>query len=151
MAEAIGLAASIMAIIQLADRIVGICKLCIESLEDCPKDFRMILVEISSTRALFDSLQFVQQHDAHSADFLEKLAGPNGSITGCHTAVKDLESLFPYDDSIYAQGKKKNRQKAQIIFKTLAWPLKQNKAKELLTRVAQHKITINTAFSIEVW
>lgn len=150
MAEAIGLAASLIAVIGVTTRIVGICKLCMESLEDCPKEFRMILVEISSTRALFDSLHFVQQHDPDSVDFLDKLLGPNGSITGCHAAIKELERLLPYVQSIYAQ-KITSREKAKIILKTLAWPLKQNKAKELLTRIAQHKTTINTAFSMEVW
>lgn len=46
MAEAVGLAGSIIAVVQLADSIVRVCKLCIEGLKDCPHYIRTILIEI---------------------------------------------------------------------------------------------------------
>ncbi|KAK0613441.1 hypothetical protein B0T14DRAFT_279286 [Immersiella caudata] len=37
------------------------------------------------------------------------------------------------------------------MLKLLAWPLKQSRARELLARIVQHKTTINTTFSAEIW
>ncbi|KAK4449143.1 hypothetical protein QBC34DRAFT_285569, partial [Podospora aff. communis PSN243] len=151
MAEALGVAASVFAVIQLADRVLTICRLCIESLKDCPQDLRTILIEISSTRALFDSLQFLQQHNPNSVKFLERLSGPNGAVTGCHIAVQELESLLPWHILTDTQNAKTKRQKAEIVLKMLAWPLKQTRARELLARISQHRNTINTTFSTEIW
>ncbi|KAK4158998.1 hypothetical protein QBC43DRAFT_193013, partial [Cladorrhinum sp. PSN259] len=150
MAEAFGLVASIIAVVQLTDRIATVCKFCIESLEDCPQDLRGILIEISSTRALFDNLDFLRQHDPHSTSFLEKLGGANGPVMECHAAVKELENLLPWDYFCIARENRTKRQKADIMFKMLAWPLKQSRAKELLSRIVQHKTSINTAVSVEV-
>jgi hypothetical protein len=50
MAEVIGLAASIIAVVQLADRITSVCKSLIETVKDYPRDLRLIFVEIGPLR-----------------------------------------------------------------------------------------------------
>lgn len=150
MAETVGREASLMAVMQLADSILSICKLCIENLEDCPKDFPAILLELSSARALFDSLNFAVLHDAPSAEFLGELGGPNGAIQACHAAVEELESPLSYDDSTRTRRKKTNREKAHNLLRALASPLEQDKCKALLALIAQHKTTIGTALLIEL-
>ncbi len=63
MAEAIGVAASIVAVIQLADRVATVCTKYISTCRDYPKDLRSIYVEVSSVKAVFEGLQFLDAND----------------------------------------------------------------------------------------
>jgi hypothetical protein len=60
MAEAVALGASIIAIYQIADRIIGLCKFYIETIHDAPSDIRKILVEMSALKAIFQDLEFLK-------------------------------------------------------------------------------------------
>jgi len=95
MAEAIGLGASIIAIYQIADRLIGLCKFYIETVQDALSDLRKILVEMSALKTIFQDLEFLKSCDSKLSAVLESMAGSNGSIGACHQAVTDIEKLFP--------------------------------------------------------
>jgi hypothetical protein len=52
MAEAIALASSIIAVVQLADGIASVCKSLIETVQDYPRDLRLIFIETGSLKVI---------------------------------------------------------------------------------------------------
>lgn len=149
MAEVLGLAAGIIATIQLADRIASVCKLFTESLEDCPKDLRMIFIETSSTKALFDSLHFLRRSDPQAASFLTRLDGADGPVAGCYATITELEKLLLSDYLLLSQMTDTTRRSVRIAA-VLAWPFKQKRARELLSHLVQYKTAINIILSGEI-
>src|ERR1044071_9966728 len=95
MAEALAVGASVIAVAQAAERIASLCKFYIENLQGCPQDIRVILIETSTVKVLFDSLELFRKHDPTVLSFLSKLSGPNGPIAGCLESITKLEELLP--------------------------------------------------------
>jgi len=145
MAEILGFAASIVAIVQIADRVIDLCKYYIATVEDHPKDLRIILIETSSLRSLLGNLEFLSQSATNSSTILQGLAGENGPIAGCRTAVSELEKLFPMKQSL----NKRQRKTAKMVLASLAWPFQAEKARKLLSQLVQHKTSISLALSAE--
>jgi len=124
MAEAIALAASIIAVVQLADRIAGVCKSLIETVQDYPRDLRLIFVETGSLKVIFESLRFLNDNDPADSATLQRLRGPDGPIEGCKTAMDQLDKLFPPLPLPSSKRKRANTEKLQTVLTSLAWPLK---------------------------
>jgi len=145
MAEVIGLVASIIAVVQLADRVATMCKLFIETVNDYPKDLRLIYIETGSLKVVFEGLHFLKEDDPADSVTLQRLQGSDGPIEGCKVAMDKLDQLFlPLPES---SGKRKraNIQKLQMTLASLAWPLKAERARRLLDEIMRYKSTINTA------
>jgi hypothetical protein len=149
MAEAIGLAASIIAIVQIADSVIELCKFYIETLHDCPSDIRTILVETSTTKSILESVQFLASCKNGPSTMLEGLGGTDGPIKGCRSAITKIKKLLPAGPERGVGGSKSKREKIEACLATLAWPLKEKKARKLLEEINQHKATINLALTTE--
>ena len=149
MAEVVALAASIIAIIQAAERIEQVCRFFIESVNGYPSDLRIILIEASSLKTTFQNLEFIENHDAEASTFLEKLKAPGGPIAGCLESISELEKLVP-SATIPDPFNPAKRRKTAASLTSLAWPLKRDKAKKLLNDIAQYKSTISTSLSVEL-
>ncbi|KAE8441533.1 hypothetical protein EG329_004879 [Mollisiaceae sp. DMI_Dod_QoI] len=149
MAKAIALGASIIAVIQIADRVIGLCKFYLETVHDAPADLRAILIETSTMKTILESVKFLTSCNDGLSSILDGLLGPDGPIEGCRQSIAKMEGLFP---SIYSQGPRGGRSKRQKVHATLAylaWPLKQAKAKELVEEVSRFKATISLALVTE--
>ncbi len=149
MAEAVGLAASIIAVIQIADRIEAVCKFFIESVENCPRDLRLILIEASSVKAAFRNLEFIESHDPEASIFLKNLREPDGPIVGCLESIAELEKLIPRG-LLPKTSESRSRNRTENFLAALAWPFKKDKARALLSDIAQYKATISTTLSAEI-
>ncbi|KAF4486899.1 hypothetical protein CGGC5_v006585 [Colletotrichum fructicola Nara gc5] len=151
MAEPFGLAASIFATVQIADRIISLCKRYIEGIRDAPSDLRTILVETSAVKAILENVKFLIECDnGHSAIF-DSLSGASNPIEGCRETMKSLEALFR-TETVTTQTLGRSRKlkgKALMTLATLAWPLKTSKAAKLLQDVATHKSTITLALTVD--
>ena len=145
MVEAIALAASLIAVIQLTDRIVGCCRYYIETARDAPSDLRSILIEVSSLRAIFDSLSFLIEHGALPESLKGTLSNRDGPVDGCRRVVEQLENLFPPDVAANGGKERGKRQRVNATLKALAWPLKQSTSRKLLDAIGRHKSTISLA------
>ena len=97
MAEVLAIGASVIAIVQITDRIVGLCKFYIEIVKDAPSDLRLILLEVSALKTIFENLNFITAHDGDISNIVSNLASVDGSIEGCLKSVTQLEKLFPSD------------------------------------------------------
>ena len=145
MAEAIAFAASIIAVVQLADRISSVCKSLVETVQDYPRDLRLIFVEIGSLMVIFESLRFLNEDDPADSATLQRLRGSDGPVQGCKTAMDQLDRLFASVSLPSSKRKGAKRQRLQTALTSLAWPLKADRARKLLDEIMCYKSTINFA------
>ena len=148
MAEAIALGSSVIAILQITDRIIGICKYYIRTARDAPSDLRAILLETSVLKTTFENFQFLMECKGPST-MISSLCGTDGPVDGCRRSIKELESLFPKDPvDVNGQDRSKKR-KLKSNLAALAWPLKETKARKLLDDILRYKSTITLALTTE--
>ena len=69
-----------IAIVQITDRIIGLCKFYIETVNNASSDFRLILLETSVLKTIFESLSFLKVYDSDILDILSGLASVDGPI-----------------------------------------------------------------------
>ena len=95
MAEAIAVEASVIAIIQISDRIIGLCKFYVKTARDTPLDLRVILIETSALKIILENLNFLTACDGPDSPAARCISGADGPIEGCLRIVTELEKLFP--------------------------------------------------------
>ncbi|KAI3532124.1 hypothetical protein CSPX01_13657 [Colletotrichum filicis] len=147
MAEAFGLAASVFATIQIADRVVSICKHYIKTVRDAPSDLRTILVECSSVGAVLQSVKFLLEFEETYSALRKALDGDAGPVAECHGAIEQLEKLIASAQNQVQGPSDSKRRRFQVTLRSLAWPLKETKARKLLQDVARCKNTISLALT----
>lgn len=148
MAEAFGIAAGAVTVIEITAKVISKCKHIIRTTHDAPKDLRNILIEVSSLQATLESLDFLSTADCDFADAVKGLANIEGAITGCRDTMEDLAAEL--DGLAISGGKSSSSGKRQRLKGSLAWCLKESKARKLLNDAIQHKSTINLALVGEV-
>jgi hypothetical protein len=151
MAEAIAFVASVAGIIQIADRIIQLCKFYIETARDAPSDLRAILIETSTIKTILENLQFLLDAGTNSLSpsLQTLLCGEDGPIQGCLRAIKQLEALFPSVSVPRGKPGPSKRAKLENTMKSLAWPFKESRAKKLLAELILYKSTISLALTTE--
>jgi hypothetical protein len=140
-------AASLDTLFQLADRVIGLCKLYIRAAKDAPSDLRVILIEITSLKVLLDNFQFLAKWDAKHGNqsIFDSLLQDEGPIKGCMDSISELEKLFPPP----VKSLPKSKQKIQELLATLSWPFKQEKAKKILQEISLFKSTISLTLTVD--
>lgn len=146
MAEAIAIGASIIAIITISDRIIGLTKHYIEITRDAPRDLHTIRIEISTLKAIFESLKVLLDSQNPPSDNLRSLGSHGGPVEGCRQCLSNLEKLLSPEINTKVQGKWR---KIQATRNGLAWHLKESRARKLLDEVLQYKTTMNFALTVE--
>lgn len=141
-------AASVIAVVQIADRIIDMCKTYITGVKDAPADLRAILIEVGSVKCVLEVIELLDtscggESLVHGVEILEKLRGP---LEGCKEALDSLETLFPTQSAGTVKGKKK---RLALSLTTLAWPFKRDKALKLLEEIGRHKSTIALGLTTE--
>ena len=147
MAEAIAVGASVIAIIQITDRVIGLCKFYIETARDAPSDLRVILIETSALKTILENLNFLSACDSSVLAATGSLSGEDGPIKGCLRTAAELENLFPTDEAQTTGWKRSKRRKLGSILTALAWPLKESRARKLLDEMMRYKTTISLALT----
>lgn len=148
MAEAIGIFASIIAIVQITDRVIGLCKFYIETVHDAPSDLRSILLETSMMKAILENVDPLVSSSGDGTSILKRLSGPHSPIQACHTIMTKMEALFP-SSSHQARDNPSKRQKVKASLANLAWPFKAEKAKKLMGDLSNVRATINLALTVQ--
>ncbi|KAI9709246.1 MAG: hypothetical protein M1820_003366 [Bogoriella megaspora] len=137
MAEVLALAASILSVVQIADRVIKTCKDIVEAVRDAPDDLKLILLEISALKSILDLLSSLVKHEDGSK-ISRLLPGP---IEGCQHCLVALEGLLPHSSEIDRPTKRRK------ITNALAWPLHEAKAKKLWNQLSKHKETLTLVIS----
>jgi hypothetical protein len=148
MAEAFGVAAGVLTVIDLSVKIIAKCKHLIETAHDAPKDLRQIFIEISSLKATLESLQFLSTADSQFSDTLRDFDKVDGAVTGCRDTMKELAAEL--DGLSLSQKAQTTPGKRQKLTNSLTWCWKESRARKLLEEAMQHKATISLALLSEV-
>ena len=146
MAEAVG---SIIAIIQITDRVIGLCKYYIESLRDVPSSLRAMLVEISSLKTICENMDFLITCGSTPSSISNMLFAKHGPIESCKDALFGLEKLLPSASVRAPEEPLSKKRKMAKAYDTLAWPLKEGKAKKYLEEITRHKETLSLSIAAE--
>jgi hypothetical protein len=141
-------AASVIAVVQIADRIIDLCKAYITGVKDAPVDLRAILIEVGSVKCVLEVIELLDStgngvSTIHGVEILEKLRSP---LEGCKEALNALEALFPPPSQTPVKGKRK---RFALSLTTLAWPFKRDKAFKFLEEIGRHKSTIALGLTTE--
>lgn len=149
MAEALGVVASAITVIQISKEVISLCKFYIEALRsDAPTSLRAVLIEVSTLKSVLEGLEFISKCGTFTPALQNRLAASDGPIEGCRAAMTALEKLFPKQSRQNGQNASKRR-KVQATFATLAWPLKQGQVQDLLQQISRHKDGIQLVLTTE--
>jgi len=149
MAEVVAGVASIVAIIQISDRIIGACRSYFDSFQDYPKDLRLIYVETASIKVVLESLTFLDKDDPEDFATLQALGAHDGPVEACMKTMQELSGLLPHALPQFST-KKTKKQKLGHALTILAWPMKSERAHKLLNEITQYKSTISLALAGEL-
>lgn len=146
-AESIAVIASIIAIIQISDRVISSCKFYIQATSDTPSELRVILIEISTLKSVLENLQFLETCADTPPAVWKQLSDANGPIEECKRSITAMDKLFPADT--FPVDRSQPGSKRRAIFASLAWPLKASRARELLQVIIQQKTMITLALAAD--
>ena len=156
MAEILGLISSIIAVEQVADRLIGLCRYYIGTAVDTKKDLRAILIEVSSLKGVLESVQALAAADPDDSAALQMLNGEDGPIQGCQRTLGELERHFPTKtEQAETETREKgdeshgSHQKTLQVVRALKWPFHEKKARKLLDEISRYRATINLALAHE--
>lgn len=126
MAEILGVAGSVIGILQLTGKLVSWGYEYIEGVKDASEDLRQLISELLSLSNVLLVLQGYIQDDKKSTT-LQILNGHNGPIPGCMLELKRLQ--LKLEPKTGLQGKKK----------CLMWPLKEKETMKHISQLERHK------------
>jgi hypothetical protein len=147
MAEVLAGVASVIAVVQLADKVVQYCKYYIDGVRDASTDLRVIVMEMNTLKPIFEYLRFLCESKKHVSAMIGGLARKEGPIAGCESCVTELEALLK--TNLPQSLSQTKRRKVEATLASLAWPFKEKKAKKLLEELSRYKTTINLALTME--
>ncbi|CAJ2504398.1 Uu.00g117920.m01.CDS01 [Anthostomella pinea] len=91
MAEAVAFGASVVAFIQLTDRVISLCKRCIDAArEGGPAELRSIFIETTALKSILENLQFLHGADSQFPQDIQAQTAP--PMQGCQSAIQMLEN-----------------------------------------------------------
>jgi hypothetical protein len=140
--DPLGAAANIIQIISAANKVISLCKRFLEVVRDAPGDLRLILIEVSTLRAVLDDLHFLVSCN-HIPSTLDALTRHHGPLEGCRKVIAELEDILPPEAMLATESKRK------AILTALSWLMKESRAKTLLDELAQYKSTISLALTTD--
>jgi hypothetical protein len=132
-------AASVIAVIQLADRILTLCGNYARAVKDAKKDIECLHKEVKSVTEVLQKL-------------IELLRGPNGTklsasqsldkaLMDCSSELKGLERrLHPG---------KKHKVMRSIGLRALKWPLESNNVEKVVNNLERYKQLITLALQVD--
>lgn len=140
-----------IAIIQIADRVIGLCKYWIEAIRSAPADLRSIFLETSALRTILSNLDFLSGHNGIPSSAINELSRAGGAVEHCHIILTSLENLLPTPvaGAVSGEASTSTKEKTSMMLARLAWPLKATKAKKLCDELVRYKTAINLALTIE--
>ena len=132
MADALGTAASIIAVIQLAQVVLGY----INDVKGASEDRNMLLVEISTVNGLLYSLSDLASRSSERDSWISKLRAlqaPNGPLSQFESALATLAEMLKPVHGIRKVGK------------ALTWPFQHGEIKDILSTIERQKSLFSLA------
>lgn len=149
MAEALAFGASIIGVIQLADRVIDLSKSFIDQTSDAPAALRMAHAEASHLKDILEGLKN-HQHASDTMNMTAPRNAINKPIKECHASMEELEqelARLSFSPS-HLQTAPTKRQKVK---RALRWAAGgEEKVKKLLTSLITEKATLSLALLADI-
>lgn len=137
MIDPIGLVGTLIAVVQVCNKIISVCYEYRNGIRDASGDISRILDETSSIRTLAERLLKTAEAD-HRADLpsLQSLDDAENPLRRCLTELVDLKTILKLGRKVGLRS-------------TLVWPLKRPEAERRLLAIERAKTTLQLALSAD--
>ena len=141
---------TIIAVIQLADRVAILCKYCIETVRDAPHDIRSILLETSMLKAVLEYVHYLAEHQDDLSSIVAQLDHDGVPKHHCRAILGEMRDLLAPLETVTekpdpAQPKRRKTEGLSNALARLAWPLKETKARKMLQELNRYISLISLA------
>lgn len=133
MAE-VGLALSILGVVQLAGKVTGVAFAYFADVKDAPKQKTEILAQLSGLTTVLNA---VLEHAGNGTRTLENLTINDGPLNTCIEVLESLQAMLQQKSGITG------------VYSRLTWPLKEDKVSQYISRIQDLKRTLSLALSVE--
>jgi len=140
---------TILAVIQIADRVIELSRYWIEGVLDAESDLRSILLETSMLKSVLENIQFLSGCSDNLTETLGGLSLSDGPLGHCRKILSDLATLIP--PVVVDNGKQvlSKKEKMKVMAARLGWPMKRPKAQKLLDELQRYKAAISLSLITE--
>lgn len=138
MADAVGLAASIVSLLDLAGKVIGY----LNDVKDGSKDRARLRDEISSTSFLLFMLKDCTSTSSPTTDWLQTtkaLTGPKGPLEQFKHCLDTIA------EAVSGNGVNGHRSQPRAAIASLIWPFKKGKIDELIASIERQKSLFSLA------
>jgi hypothetical protein len=129
MAEALSLAASVIAVVQISDRVISLCCQFIGKVRGAEREIAQIITTITALKGFLEFLErFINDSDnAARLPQLHSICRPKGPLDLCTSLLKDMESKMQMKRDYHG------------VLKAITWPFKWKDIGEALDVVEKQK------------
>ncbi|KAM7205842.1 hypothetical protein V8F33_000672 [Rhypophila sp. PSN 637] len=146
MADIIGLAAGITALMEVSTKVISHTRKLIRAIKTAPKELHLIHIEVLTLNGILDSLQLLHDAARISQSSLEKLQGWNGLVEICRRTLLELDKIIDTCSRAEVDGSAiLNNSWMQRQFKQLDIALQASRAKRLIEDVRRFTDLIKVA------
>jgi hypothetical protein len=140
--EGLGGAASVIAVIQLADRILTLCGNYALSVKDAKKDIDRFTTEVGSLQSVLERVAEMAKSDAMKLyTSRSAVEGLEGIIKGCQSTLLELE--------VQLGPRKGHKLMSRFGLRALKWPFKSKDVTNIIEALDRHKSTIILALNLD--
>ncbi|KAM7208193.1 hypothetical protein V8F20_001473 [Naviculisporaceae sp. PSN 640] len=141
---------TIIAIVQLADRVIELSKYWIEGVRDAESDLRSILIETSMLKAILENIRFLSDCSDGLSTTLVGLSTSGGPLSHCQRILDEIiNNIIPFEILGNGQQPASEKDKFKFMIAKLGWANKRARAQKLLDELQRYNAAINLALITE--
>lgn len=140
---------TVIAVIQLADRVIELSKYWIEGVRDAESDLRSLLIETSMLRSVLENIRFLSGCSDGLSTTLAGLSVSGDPLGHCQRVLDDLVNLIPIKLLENGHQPASGKDKMKLMMVKLGWPSKRSKAQKLLNELRQYNAAISLSLVTE--
>lgn len=151
MAEGLAVAASVIAVLQIANSVISICYDYSAAAASTSWELPRLMSELESLRSVLQRLEpIAKQADLSramptaKAPALIELCKPNGPLPLCCREIESLEAVLKTPDWAAGFGPKR-----QALVQALRWPLKAKDTEKALKRISRLREVLSFALTAD--
>jgi len=140
---------TILAVIQIADRVIELSRYWIEGVLDAESDLRSILLETTMLKSVLENIQFLSGCSDNLTKALGGLSLSDGPLGHCGRILADLAALIPPKVTENEKESTSKTEKVKVMVARLAWPMKRPRCQKLLDELQRYKAAISLSLVTE--
>jgi septal ring factor EnvC (AmiA/AmiB activator) len=149
MAEAIGLAASVIAVLQLSDQVIRVTRRYIAGVRSAKSDIQAFEKEVSSLKRVLEELEAFLKQTEKEPTRLSATRGCESSLDDCHKTMESIFQTLKTKAGKAGKAGKLERFSGGIFRKELFWPFQKEEVESLITLLSGRRATIQFALTLD--